>query len=67
MTTLDDLNLPALTSMSADEAIEHLRQLRLSRRIPVKKTKSTKKKLKAKVKPKVSATQAQELLDLLGG
>ncbi len=67
MATLDDLDIPALTDMSHDEAIEHLRQIRLSRRIPVKKAKTTTKKVKAKAKPKVSATQAQELLDLLGG
>ena len=69
MTTIEDLNLPSLTSMSPDEAIEFLRQLRLSRRIPVKKqSKSTvKKKAKAKAIPKVNADQAKELLKLLGG
>ena len=64
MATLDDLNIPALTDMSSDEAIEHLRQLRLSRRTPVKKAKTTSKK---KAKAKISAKQAQELLKLLGG
>ena len=69
MTTIDDLNLPYLTKMSSDEAIEYLRQLRLSRRIPVKKqSKSTiKKKAKAKAIPKPNANQAKELLKLLGG
>lgn len=69
MTTLDDLNIPALTNMSKDEGIELLRQLRLSRRIPVKKqSKSTiKKKAKAKAKPKINTAQAQDLLKLLGG
>ena len=66
MATLDDLKIPALTDMSSDEAIEHLRQLRLSRRTPVKKTKTTTKK-KAKATPKINAKQAQELLKLLGG
>ena len=66
MATLDDLNIPALTDMSSDEAIEYLRQLRLSRRVPVKKAKSTTKKAKAKmIIP--TAEQAQELLRILGG
>ena len=68
MATLNDLNIPALTDMSSDEAIEYLRQLRLSRRIPVKKTKSkTTTKKKSKVTPKINTKQAQELLKLLGG
>ena len=69
MTTIDDLKLPSITDMSPDEAIEFLRQLRLSRRIPVKKqSESTiKKKAKAKAVPKVNADQAKELLKLLGG
>jgi len=69
MTTIDDLKLPSLTEMSPDEAIEFLRQLRLSRRIPVKKqSESTiKKKAKAKAVPKVNSDQAKELLKLLGG
>lgn len=69
MTTIEDLNLPSITEMSPDEAIEFLRQLRLSRRIPVKKqSKSTvKKKAKAKAVPKVNTDQAKELLKILGG
>ena len=69
MSNLTDLDIPALTDLSQDEAIEHLRQIRLSRRIPVKKqSKSTiKKKAKAKAIPKVSAVQAANLLKILGG
>lgn len=68
MATLEDLNIPTITEMSQDEAVDLLRQIRLSRRIPTKKsTKSTVKKLKAKVIPKVSADDAVELLKLLGG
>jgi ribosomal protein S13 len=68
MADLNSLGIPALTDMSQDEAIEHLRQIRLSRRIPVKQqsTSTTKKKQKAKAIPKVSATQAANLLKLLG-
>jgi len=66
MANLDDLNYKSLTEMRTDEAIEMLRQIRLSRRIPVKKvTKSTKKKVKDA--PKVSANQAEELLKILTG
>jgi len=69
MTTINDLKLPSITDMSQDEAIEFLRQLRLSRRIPVKKQSvaTVKKKAKAKATPKVNADQAKELLKLLGG
>ena len=69
MTTINDLKLPSITEMSQDEAIEFLRQLRLSRRIPVKKQSAAtvKKKAKAKATPKVNADQAKELLKLLGG
>ena len=67
MATIEDLN-KSITDMSVDEGIEHLRQLRLSRRIPVKKSKSTaKKKAKAKAIPKPNAEQSKELLKLLGG
>ena len=64
MATLSDLKIPALTDMSADEAIEHLRQLRLSRRTPIKKQSSKKPKAKTS---KMSKEQAADLLKLLGG
>lgn len=69
MATLDDLKISSITEMSQDEAIEHLRQLRLSRRTPKKKqSKSTvAKKAKAKAIPKVNKNQALELLKLLEG
>lgn len=69
MTTIDDLPIPSITDISRDEAIELLRTIRLSRRIPVKKqSKSTiKKKLKAKAVLKPNADQAKDLLKLLGG
>ena len=66
MANIDDLNYESITDMPIDEAIEHLRQIRLSRRIPVKKTKSTSKK-KAKALPQVNPDQAAELLDILKG
>jgi len=69
MSTIEDLNIPALTDMSQDEAIEYLRQIRLSRRVPVKKqsTQTIKKKRAAKAIPKVSASQAANLLKILEG
>ena len=67
MTTIEDLKRPSITDMSHDEAIELLRQIRLSRRTPKKHTKkSTTKSVKTKVS-KISADQAAELLKLLGG
>lgn len=67
MANLDDLNYKSITDMNIDEALETIRQIRLSRRIPVKKvTKSTTKK-KKKVAPKVDSNQAAELLKILTG
>lgn len=69
MATLDDLDLTSITDMSTDESIELLRQIRLSRRIPVKKVSksTTKRKAKAKKVKDVSANQAAELLKILTG
>ena len=71
MANLDDLNLPSITDMSPDEAIEYLRQIRLSRRMPTvkpKKSTSTKTKIKqAKSAGKRTKSDAQELLKILGG
>ena len=67
MATLEDLKIPSITDMSQDEAIEHLRQLRLSRRTPVKKhSRATKQKKKqAKLASKITKNDAIELLKLL--
>lgn len=66
---LDDLLKNDFTEMSEDEAIELLRQIRLSRRMPVKKkSKTTKAKIKKeKLKAEITSEQAQELLKILGG
>lgn len=65
MANLDDLGLENITEMSPDEAIELIRQIRLSRRIPDKPKKSPKsKKLPT---PALDADQAAELLKLLKG
>lgn len=68
MADIDDLNYKSVTDMTKDEAIELMRQVRLSRRIPdpKKKTKSTSKR-KAKAVPQVNPNQAAELLEILKG
>ena len=63
MSDLDDLNIPSISNMQNDEALELLRQIRLSRRIPTKTRIVTKKVEKATV----SADQAAELLKLIMG
>ena len=66
MATIEDLGIISITDMSQDEAIEHLRQLRLSRRIPKKKPRSTPKKKQAIAAGKINKKQAADLLKLLG-
>ena len=61
---LDDLGRESISEMSLDEAIELLRQIRLSRRTPPKKAKSKSTKKKS---PSGNAAQAAQLLKLLGG
>lgn len=71
MADLNDLGIKSILDMGDDEAIEHLRQIRLARRTPAKPTKKTKKsttKPKKQQAPKVeelTATQAANLLKIL--
>lgn len=71
MAELEDLNYNSFIDMSVDEQIEHLRQIRLSRRTPSKKSKAktaTKTKAKSKTaEPKLTPDQAKKLLDMIGG
>ena len=70
MANISDLNTPSISDMDPDEAIEYLRKLRLSRRVPLKKQQSsTTKKAKKQTQAagKISKDQAAELLKLLGG
>lgn len=60
---LDDLDIPSISEVSNDEALELLRQIRLSRRVSIKTRVVTKKVEKATV----SADQAAELLKLIMG
>lgn len=65
MANLDSLNYTSITEMSIDEALELIRQIRLSRRIPVKKVKKTTSRKKSKAVPNINAQQAAELLKIL--
>jgi hypothetical protein len=64
MANLDDLDYTSISDMQTDEALELLRQIRLSRRIPKA---SRKKKPTQKPAAKVNADQAAELLKILTG
>lgn len=66
MANLDDLSYPSISEMFHDEAIELLRQIRLNRRTPVKRTTTTTAKKKSAT-PSVDPDQAAELLKLLIG
>lgn len=70
MANLDDLGYTSIIDMQTDEAIDTLRQIRLSRRVPEKKTKTIKETTKQttkKVSAAISSDLASELLKLLGG
>ena len=68
MATIEDLNFTSIVDESTDEAIERLRQIRLSRRAPVKKVstpKTTSKQVKRQVTKNLNPTDVLELLNLL--
>ena len=70
MADLEDLGYPSIIDMDNDEAIDLLRQLRLSRRTPEKKTKATKettKQTRTKVMASIDSDLATKLLKTLGG
>ena len=71
MADLESLNYTSISDMTTDEALEQLRLIRLSRRIPAKKSKTTRKTIKkkqAKVDPNtMTADQIAKLLKTLGG
>ena len=70
MADLNSLEYVSIIDMNNDEAIDLLRRIRLSRRIPNKKPKAAKETTKQTTK-KISAmldpSMAEELLKLLGG
>jgi|LGOV01.1.fsa_nt_gb hypothetical protein len=67
MATINDLSQKELSSLSIDEAIELLRNIRLSRRIVKKSSKTKTKKVKNKKQKNLTPKQAGELLKILGG
>ena len=68
MSSIEDLGYVSILDMSNDEAIDLLRQIRLSRRVPEKKvTTKTTSVTRAKTSAAVTADVAAELLKILGG
>ena len=69
MADLDDLGYKSILDMNNDEALDILRQIRLSRRTPEKKssTRQSVKQTTTKVTTAVNAEMAAKLLELLGG
>ena len=68
MADLDSLGYTSIIDMATDEAIDTLRQIRLSRRVPDKKPKKeTTKQTTKKVSAMLDPDMANELLRLLGG
>lgn len=65
MADLEDINIPSISNMEQDQAIDYLRQIRLQRRTPQKPTVQSIKKKALKATPKMSADQALELLKQL--
>ena len=69
MADLDSLGYNSIIDMNTDEAIDLLRQIRLSRRVPDKPraVRETTKVTRAKVTAAIDADTAARLLKLLGG
>lgn len=64
MANLEDLDILSVTDMQNDEAVELLRQIRLSRRMPVKKLRRSPKR---RHNQRINAAQAAEILKILEG
>jgi len=70
MATLDDLGYKSISDMNQDEALEHLRQIRLSRRTPTKPPatrKTTSKSVAKKATKNLDKQSIKELLDMIEG
>jgi len=69
MADLDDLGYISILDMNNDEALDILRQIRLSRRTPEKRTiaRQSIKQTTAKITTAVNAEMAAKILELLGG
>jgi hypothetical protein len=70
MADLNSLGYKSIIDMETDEAIDTLRQIRLSRRVSEKKKKTIKettKTIQKKTELAIDANSAEILLKLLGG
>ena len=69
MADLKDLGYTSILDMNNDEAIDLLRQIRLSRRIPEKKTTihTTTKKTVSKISESIDSNMAANILKILEG
>jgi hypothetical protein len=69
MADLNDFDYTSILDMSNDEAIDTLRQIRLSRRIPEKKTTTriSTKQIHTKTIATIDANMAANLLKILEG
>ena len=69
MADIESLGYPSISDMDNDEAIDLLRQIRLSRRVPEKRIvkQETTKVTRTKATAAVTSNMAEELLKILGG
>jgi hypothetical protein len=70
MATIEDLNYESIVNEDVDKSIERLRQIRLSRRTPIKKVKTSKKATSKTVSKAVvkslDKNSINELLEMIG-
>jgi hypothetical protein len=67
MADLDSLDYKSILNMSDDEGIEHLRQIRLSRRTTIRKPKIGSKPKQKQEDKKIDTNLAAEILKILEG
>lgn len=69
MANLEDFDYTSILDMSNDEALNTIRQLRLSRRVSEKKTttRASNKKTISKITESIDSNMANRLLDIIGG
>jgi hypothetical protein len=65
MANLDDLNNPSITSMTIDESLERIRQIRLARRTPPKSTTTRTTKTSSTKKVDISTLTDKDKEELL--
>ena len=66
MATIEDLGVVSISSMDASQGMDLIKQIRLSRRtVKARAKKKGAKKAKGSKPPKLSATQAKALLQII--